>query len=288
MDESAISSQGYFVDDIQCVDCYLLLALNSMDEFVNGKFTPLVTCNGECAESSDILSSFVEVVFHQIASMDLASIQSLEHVKRNIREILNFCKGYGTFFASLCKNVFETLNQFSLSCKNIMVHLLNDLLCEFRDERLIGSLESMVKRNRLVKRGIVNFLSQAGDISGFIAMIEVLYHFHNQGMDLSLLLPEQMLKPFEIFDVNKDPSDDPFINTAIRHRKFCLIAKQLISNVFKKHSISHVYLVKKEKHGDLSPEEFNHSELILFYNNQIHSFQHFCYLILRHKYWIPS
>ena len=106
VDESAISRQGYFVDDIQCVDCYLLLALNSMDEFVNGKFTPLVTCNGECAESSDILSSFVEVVFHQIDSMDLASIQSLEHVKRNIREILNFCKGYGTFFASFCKNVF--------------------------------------------------------------------------------------------------------------------------------------------------------------------------------------
>ena len=98
-------------------------------------------------------------------------------------------------------------------------------------------------------------------------------------MNLSLILPQHMLKPFEIFDVNKDPSEDHIINAVVRHKKFCFIAKQLISTAFKHQNISFVNLVKKEDRRDELQTEFNHTELILFYDKLQHCFQHFCYFL---------
>ena len=272
-------ADDYYPRGIQCIDCCLLIALKNIDVVVSGEFTPNMDCSGECVESTDTLSVFVEAIFRKIESNIFESMESLEHVERNLREIFGLCQDYEVFFASFCSVVLQNLNQFTMLCKNSMLHLLNNLLHEFGKEAVVTSLESLIRGHRSAKRGIANFLINTGDISGFIAMVEVLYHFHNHGMNLSLILPQHMLKPFEIFDVDKDPSEDHIISAVVRHKKFCSIAKQLISTAFKHQNISFVNLVKKEDRRDELQAEFNHTELILFYDKLEHCFQHFCYFL---------
>ena len=124
-------ADDYYPRGIQCIDCCLLIALKNIDVLVSGEFTPNMDCSDECVESIDTLSVFVEAIFRKIESNVFESMESLGHVARNLGEILRLCQDYEVFFASFCSIVLQNLNQFTMLCKNSMLHLLNNLLHEF-------------------------------------------------------------------------------------------------------------------------------------------------------------
>ena len=263
---------------IPCVDCCLLAAIDSIDIVLSEKlYTPVTVCRKKCTVVNDSISVFVNALFKKVEFNDCIPMESLEDMTRNIQSLIASCQGRKSFLPSFYTFVLENVHIYTVASTNKIIYLINSALKEF-DREIINPIKAALMDTRAARRGIRRFLSFTGDIRGFLSMIEILYSFNKHGMDLTMLLPKDMMIPLNTLSViDQRWRNNKVFDAALIHTVFCQIAEDLISTVFKEHMISVVRLGKKERRNELSSENFGNSELILFYNKQEHFFQHFCY-----------
>ena len=217
-------------------------------------------CDGSCIEVLDSLEDFVNAFYGMIGDLHHLKVSSMSRFEKNFsilsQRILN---DFGGSYKFYCR-VLESFSVLDQPRKDRVVRILNIItkIC------MIGNVQDLgdyLQNSRAIKRNLVLFLDQTGNINSIFAVLDLLVKLNAGGIEIQYLLPTSMSTVIENLYRVKYPSKSRDYHKQISDAAKLLIQilnekKIEVLKIYKKTFIpgdqtweyeSQIYFAKEEK-----------------------------------------
>ena len=231
----------------ECVDCALCRVTLNIEQIIEKNISLNFQCSLECLKSGDVLQQFVNNLCELMSKTDRLDFDSLPAFRENMNRIIKIVIQKMTVGAP---GFYCRMWQYSSSLKG-----------EDRDRLAVGTREVLefclsegfgpaLSKDKEARRNIFEYLESTSSYFSFQSIIESFYEMSRRGVNLTTILPANMIHIIDMFKDTIDAGDELAYHDFIGE-----ISRNIISKVFQSDLIEYFEISRKSyKLGDKEME----------------------------------